>query len=101
MCQRFPFGDKSLGLMADKINARPETEFTAIRYRGVDTIERLQECLTISERGKQPDIIECTLTEPNLYLATRILDDMSREYVDQNVYQKSDIAEKITAFLNT
>lgn len=71
MCQRFPFGDKSLGLTTNKINARPETEFTAIRYSGVDTIERLQECLTISEKGKQPGIIECYLdrTQPSPYHA--------------------------------
>ncbi|KRB81852.1 polysaccharide biosynthesis tyrosine autokinase [Noviherbaspirillum sp. Root189] len=99
--QRFPFGDKSIVLMVDQLNARPEAEFTAIRYTRADTIERLQEGLKISEKGKQSGIIEATLDGPNPHLTMRILDGVSREYVRQNVYQKSEEAEKMLAFLNT
>lgn len=76
-------------------------EFDVVRHARVRTIERLQESLKLSEKGKQSGIIDARLQSTDRTQLTLLLNEIGRQYVQQNVERKAAEAQKTLAFLET
>lgn len=79
--------------------ARPGTQFEVTRQRRLNTILQYQEELGASERGKDSGIIALSLKHQDPAYATRVLDEVSRLYVRQNVERNSAEAAQSLEFL--
>lgn len=79
--------------------ARPGTEFDISRQRRLNTILEYQQELGASERGKDSGIIALSLKHTDPGYATRVLDEVSRLYVRQNVERNSAEAAQSLEFL--
>ncbi|MDN2481483.1 polysaccharide biosynthesis tyrosine autokinase [Vibrio agarivorans] len=75
-------------------------EFIVSRSSRVDAVSRLQNGLSISERGNQSGILQLSLEGRNQAQIERILDDISVNYVNQNVSRQQAEAEKSLLFLH-
>lgn len=91
----------TIDLHIDQLAAKPGAQFSLVRMARLETIEKLQDELSIAERGKQSGIIDVTLEGTDPKLTSSILNAVGKEYVRQNVDRKSEEAEKTLAFLNT
>jgi len=93
--------DGTIELHVERLEAKPGAQFFLTRIARLETIEKLQEELTIAEKGKQSGVIEVALEGSDAKLTSNILNEIGREYVRQNVDRKSEEAEKALVFLNT
>jgi len=75
------------------------TEFSISKRSRLDTIQWLQQNLTVSERGKQTGILQLSFTGPDKAQNAAILNDISQNYFLQNVARNSAEAEKSLEFL--
>lgn len=96
---RFHTAVGDIELRVDRLFAKPGAQFLLTRMPHLQAVEKLQNALSISERGKQSGIISATLDSPDPKLASRVLNEIGREYVRQNAERKSEEAEKSLAFL--
>jgi tyrosine-protein kinase Etk/Wzc len=93
-----PYG--GMAVRIDRITAKPGAQFFLVRAPHIETVERLQKALKLAEKGKQSGIISVALDGPDGVAITGILNEIGQEYIRQNVYRKSEEAEKSLAFLN-
>ncbi|WP_066741734.1 polysaccharide biosynthesis tyrosine autokinase [Cupriavidus sp. D384] len=89
-----------LALLVRTADGQPGASFTLKRYSETATTEWLQKTLAIGERGKQSNIIGVSLDSVDPAQASRILNEIGREYVDQNVRRRSEEADKSIRFLD-
>jgi tyrosine-protein kinase Etk/Wzc len=79
--------------------ARPGTEFLVTKHRMLNSILAYQEELGASEKGKDSGIISLSMQHESPAQATRILDEVSRLYVLQNVARNSAEAAQSLEFI--
>lgn len=91
----------TIELVVEQLAAEPGAQFLVTRSARLDAVERLQEGLKISQKGKQSGVIEVALEGADRTRTSRILDEIGKAYMTQNVDRKSEEAEKALAFLNT
>lgn len=89
-----------LTLLVRRAAGAPGASFTLKRYSETATTEWLQKTLAIGERGKQSSIIGVALDSIDPLRASQILNEIGREYVDQNVRRRSEEADKSIRFLD-
>ncbi|CEA01314.1 tyrosine-protein kinase [Pseudomonas saudimassiliensis] len=82
-----------------KLIARPGTRFTVAHNRLLNSIMYLQNELDASERAKDSGIISLSLQHEDHQHAIRVLDEISRLYVRQNVERNSAEAAQSLEFL--
>ncbi|MCO5786150.1 tyrosine-protein kinase [Pseudomonas sp. G11-1] len=82
-----------------RLQARPGTRFTVARNRLLNTIMYFQSELDASERAKDSGIISLSLQHADHQYAIRVLDEVSRLYVRQNVERNSAEAAQSLQFL--
>ncbi len=80
---------------------RPGTEFTVIRQRTLTTALDYQDRLKIVEAGKDSGIVYLSIQDPDPARAKRILNEVSRLYVRQNVERSSAEAAQRLEFLRS
>jgi len=80
---------------------RPGTEFRVIRQRTLTTALDYQDRLKIIEAGKDSGIVYLSIQDPDPVLAKRILNEVSRLYVRQNVERSSAEAAQRLEFLRS
>jgi tyrosine-protein kinase Etk/Wzc len=95
---RVPHG--VIELRVDKLAANPGAQFLLTRSSRLETVEKLQKALKISEKGKQSGVIEVALAGTDPKRATIILNEIARQYIRQNDDRKSEVAEKLLASLD-
>ena len=83
------------------LNAHPGALFDVTKQRRLNTILQYQEDVTASERGKESGIIALALENEDPELANRVLDEINRLYVLQNVQRNSAEAAQSLKFLRT
>ncbi|OMG63479.1 tyrosine-protein kinase [Stutzerimonas balearica] len=83
------------------LEARPGTEFYLMRERPQTTALKYQKRLKVSEAGKDSGIMQLSLRDPDPDRANRILDEISRLYVRQNVERSSAEAAQRLDFLRS
>lgn len=94
-------GNGAMELRVEELAAKSGAQFFLKRYPRLEYVERLQEKLTISERGKQSGIIDVALEGTNPKWISNILNAIGHEFVRQNIDKKTEEAQKTLAFLNT
>lgn len=79
--------------------ARPGTDFNVVKRGRLSTILGLQRGIGASEKGKDSGILTVSLEHREPEFAMRVLDEVSRLYVRQNVERKSAEAQQSLEFL--
>ncbi|MGN2436114.1 polysaccharide biosynthesis tyrosine autokinase [Pseudomonas syringae] len=83
------------------LRARPGTDFTVSRQRTLGTALIYQNRLKIAEAGRDSGIIYLSIEDQDAQRANRILDQISRLYVRQNVERSSAEAAQRLQFLRS
>jgi len=86
-------------LFVQALVGQSSDEFSVAKQSQFDAIQRLQQNLSVSERGKQTGILQLTFSGEDKVLIEDILNDVSQNYFLQNVQRNSAEAEKSLAFL--
>jgi tyrosine-protein kinase Etk/Wzc len=87
-------GVRSVALLVSDLIARPGTEFTLLKHRGNDVVERLQQALRVSEQGRHTGLLEVALSGPDPERVAAILDSVSSTYLRQSTARTSGEAAK-------
>lgn len=98
--QKLGGSDEMLTLFVSRLKARPGTQFTLIRQSLANTINQLNESLTVIEKTKGTGILSFTMESSNPSLAAKTVNEVANNYVRQNVEQKSKEAQKTLEFLD-
>ena len=77
------------------------TTYILVKRTRLDAVQWLQNNLVVSERGKQTGILQLSFTGENRVEIEQILDDISKNYLMQNVERNSAEAEKSLEFLRS
>ncbi|HCM1303602.1 TPA: polysaccharide biosynthesis tyrosine autokinase [Vibrio parahaemolyticus] len=85
--------------LATELVAQTGDSFTVSKISKLDAINKLQENLSISERGKQTGIISLSFSGEDRTKIQAILNDISQNYFLQNVQRNSAEAEQNLEFL--
>ncbi|HHX8314659.1 TPA: polysaccharide biosynthesis tyrosine autokinase [Vibrio diabolicus] len=85
--------------LAKEMIAQDGASFTVSKVSKLDAINKLQENLSISERGKQTGIISLSFSGEDRAKIQAILNDISQNYFLQNVQRNSAEAEQSLEFL--
>ncbi|MFM0027748.1 polysaccharide biosynthesis tyrosine autokinase [Paraburkholderia madseniana] len=91
--------DGPISLEVESINAKPGARFKLTRQSRLETVDRLQRDLTISQEGKDSDVLRVTLRGTDAKRITDTMSDIARFYVAQNVARKSEEAARSLDFL--
>lgn len=94
-----PAEGKGIRLTVAEMNARSGTRFKVSQSRRLDTILQYQNDLQISERGKDSGILNLSLDGVDPAEITRVLDEISRQFVRQNVQRNAAEAANSLEFL--
>lgn len=81
------------------LKSRPDTHFSVIRRSELSAIGRIQERLSVGEKGKQSAMLALNLTGFDQDAIVRTLDEIANVYVRQNVEWRSEEAERTLTFL--
>ncbi|MBK0391981.1 polysaccharide biosynthesis tyrosine autokinase [Ramlibacter sp. CrO1] len=87
-------------LTVAELEGKPGAVFELQRSSRQETVERLQDRLKLSEKGRQSGVIDVSLQDNNQARLALVLNTIGEEYVRQNVDRKSAEAEKTLAFLD-
>lgn len=93
-------GQGVIELRIDELRALADAEFSLVRRNRLETVERVQKKLRISENRKDSGIIDVTLEGDSAASTSGILNEIGQEYVRLNVERKSEKAKKSLAFLD-
>ncbi len=88
-------------LQIAELIARPGTEFLIVRSRPQTTALDYQKRLKVGEAGKDSGIVYLSLEDPDPEKANRVLDQISRLYVRQNIERSSAEAAQRLEFLRS
>ncbi|PKG73134.1 tyrosine-protein kinase [Shewanella sp. GutCb] len=88
-------------LFVQDLVGRSGDEFSVVKRSHLESIQWLQQNLTVSERGKQTGILQLSFSGEDKTLIEDILNDVSQNYFLQNVARDSAEAEKSLEFLQS
>ncbi|SDX51714.1 tyrosine-protein kinase Etk/Wzc [Pseudomonas syringae] len=92
---------KGIKIQIAVLQARPGTEFIVSRQRTLSSALAYQERLKIMEAGRDSGIIYLSIEDQDAQKANRIIDEVSRLYVRQNVERSSAEAAQRLQFLRS
>jgi tyrosine-protein kinase Etk/Wzc len=82
-------------------DGRPGAEYVIRRVSMEDAVEKLQKDLVIGEKYKSSGIISVSLQDANPARAAATLNEIARQYLQQNVDLKTEEAERSLAFVES
>ncbi|BCO13079.1 tyrosine protein kinase [Aeromonas hydrophila] len=88
-------------LLLSDVAADEGQVFTLVKQPVLDVITELQSGLQVSEKGKNTGIISLTLEGEDKGRIRAVLDNISQNYLQQNVVRKTEEAQKSLDFLQT
>lgn len=91
--------DNGIHLQVSKLTARPGTHFTLLQQPRLSTVLRYQGALIIAEQVRDSGLISLALQGSDPQLAIRVLDEVSQQFVRQNVERMSAEAASSIDFL--
>ncbi|MGR8031701.1 hypothetical protein ACU7M1_32240, partial [Burkholderia pseudomallei] len=86
-------------MLVGDIHASPERRFTVTRFSTLGMNNTLQNKPMVQETGKDTRVVSLTFTGEDREQIRRILDSITRNYLQHNVERKSEEAAKSLAFL--
>lgn len=81
-----------------ELRSKPGAQFFVSRRPEFQVVEQLQKSLAVLEKGKQSNVITVSLRGSKPELISRILNEIGKEYIHQQVVQKSEAAKKELVF---
>jgi tyrosine-protein kinase Etk/Wzc len=84
----------------DAMSAKPGAAFKLVRNSRLQTIEDLQDNLDVQEKVKQSDVIVASLQDTDPQWLADVINEIGRQYVDQNIERKSEAAAQSLDFLS-
>lgn len=90
---------EGISLLISSINAEPGTEFLLSKTSELIVISNLLDQISITDKGKDIGILSLTLTGSDPVKIKRILEVITRTYLEQNIERKSEEAAKSLIFL--
>ncbi len=91
--------DGRLTINVGFLNALPGTHFSLMKLSNLRAIERLKEGIQASEKGKKTGIINLKLVGEDRQLIVKILDHISKTYLQLNKSRSSEEASNALKFL--
>ncbi len=92
---------KGVILLINDVAADDGQQFTLVKKPTLDVIGDLQRQIQVSEKGKNTGIISLSLEGDDKARIRAILDNISQNYLQQNVLRKTEEAQKSLDFLKT
>ncbi|MGT8586170.1 polysaccharide biosynthesis tyrosine autokinase [Klebsiella pneumoniae] len=92
--------NKNVIIKVAKIDAKPNEEFYVSYLSRLKAISNLQDAFNVTEQGKDTGMLSLTLTGDNPSLIKDILNNISENYLDQNVERQAAQDAKSLEFLN-
>lgn len=89
-----------IALNVRSMDAEPGTQFTVDYITRLDAINSLLNSLTVADQGKDTGILNLSLNSDDRALATSVLNDISENYLDQNIARQAAQDAKSLEFLN-
>ena len=91
---------EDISLFVSAMQAEKEQAFTLSRLTRIDSIESLQDSMSVSERGDWSGILAVSVDGPDPDSVRRQVNEIANVYVRQNVERKSAEAQKTLNFLD-
>ncbi|XTZ64272.1 polysaccharide biosynthesis tyrosine autokinase [Aeromonas salmonicida subsp. pectinolytica] len=88
-----------LTLLVTDISAEEEQEFTLAKQPLLDVVGELQRDIQVTEKGKNTGIISLAMEGEDKGRIRAVLDNISQNYLQQNVLRKTEEAQKSLEFL--
>ena len=95
----FDIQGQEAALSVAQLRGRPGTRFVVSKSAPTQAIEALRSSLSISEAGKQSNIISLSYTHPDVVFATAMVNAIANAYLAQNVERRSAEARSSLKFL--
>jgi tyrosine-protein kinase Etk/Wzc len=89
-----------IALNVQSMDAEPGTQFTVDYITRLDAINSLLNALTVADQGKDTGILNLSFNSDDRALATSVLNDISENYLDQNIARQAAQDAKSLEFLN-
>lgn len=90
----------ALTLLVSDIEAEPGTVFRVEKLQVQTAVESLLQKFTVTDKGKDTGVMQLTYEGENPLLIRKVLDSISRHYLQQNIDWKSEEAERSLVFVN-
>ncbi|EPY7336752.1 TPA: polysaccharide biosynthesis tyrosine autokinase [Klebsiella quasipneumoniae subsp. similipneumoniae] len=94
------FQKNKIKIKVDKIDAEPGTTFRVRYLTKLKAITDLQDRFSVSDQGKDTGMLNLSLTGEDPDLIAKILDDISNNYLAQNIARQAAQDAKSLEFLN-
>ncbi|HAG9040732.1 TPA: polysaccharide biosynthesis tyrosine autokinase [Escherichia coli] len=94
------FEKNKIKIKVDKIDAEPGTTFRVRYLTKLKAITDLQDRFSVSDQGKDTGMLNLSLTGEDPDLIAKILDDISNNYLAQNIARQAAQDAKSLEFLN-
>lgn len=91
--------EKGVSILVSDIVAKPGTSFTISSKTYLSAIRQLSDQYEVIDQGKDTGVLGLTLTGDNPVLIRKILDSITRNYLEQNIERKSEEDAKSLVFL--
>lgn len=92
--------DGGISLKINKIDANVGDKFVITYLSRLKAISNLQESFSVTDQGKDTGMLNLTLTGDNPIMISKILDNISQNYLAQNVARQAAQDAKSLDFLN-
>lgn len=89
-----------IALNVRSMDADPGTQFTVNYITRLEAINGLNNALTVDEQGKDTGILNLSFNSDDRALATSVLNDISQNYLNQNIARQAAQDAKSLEFLN-
>ncbi|EPY4498293.1 polysaccharide biosynthesis tyrosine autokinase [Klebsiella sp. 1SOBk5mer] len=94
------FSKNKIKIKVDKVDAEPGTTFRVRYLTKLKAITDLQDRFSVSDQGKDTGMLNLSLTGEDSELIAKILDDISNNYLAQNIARQAAQDAKSLEFLN-
>jgi tyrosine-protein kinase Etk/Wzc len=91
--------DKEFSILVSNIDADVGSKFKILKRSELKSINLLLENFEVADKGKDTGVLGLTLTGDNPVMIQRILDNISKNYLEQNIERKSEEDARSLGFL--
>lgn len=96
---QFQIAGEDASVAVKDLTGRPGTRFEVIEKSPIQAVEDLRKALSVSEAGKQSNIIRMSFKDRDVAFATDMVNAIARAYLAQNVERRSAEARSSLKFL--
>ncbi|MDR6479228.1 polysaccharide biosynthesis tyrosine autokinase [Paraburkholderia terricola] len=99
--EKYMSDEGPITLHVNAIRAVAGARFNLTRQSRLEAIDKLQRSLSISEQGKDSNVLQVKLRGTDPALVTEILNHVAHHYIDQNEVRKAEQAARSLSFLRS